>query len=154
MATAESCTGGLIGECLTRVPGSSVPYVGGWVTYSNAMKIDQLGVPPATIDEHGAVSGPVVRAMAEGALTRADAHLAVSVSGIAGPGGGTDDKPVGTVWLGLAWRDDRQPERIQTDAALLHLGGHRATIRDRAAKSALQMIRMKLLETQKTNPRK
>lgn len=146
LVTAESCTGGLIGEYLTRVPGSSEPYVGGWVTYSNAMKIEQLGVPSGLISEHGAVSEPVVRAMAEGALRRAGADLAVSVSGIAGPGGGTEDKPVGTVWLGLAWHEGQPPERIRTDTCLLQLGGHRATIRDRAAKSSLQMVRMRLMK--------
>lgn len=151
LVTAESCTGGLVGEALTRVPGSSVPYLGGWVTYSDAMKIDQLGVSPKMIDRHGAVSEPVVLAMAEGALRRGGADLAISVSGVAGPGGGTDVKPVGTVWLALAWRDETDPDRVHAAATLFNFGGDRDTIRDRTAKSAMQMVRAKLIQQQKTS---
>ena len=104
VATAESCTGGLIAAALTEIPGSSDVVDRGFVTYSNAAKSEMLGVDPALIAAHGAVSEPVARAMAEGALARSDATLAVSVTGVAGPGGGSADKPVGTVWFGLAAR--------------------------------------------------
>jgi nicotinamide-nucleotide amidase len=102
VATAESCTGGMIGEMLTRRPGSSRAFLGGAITYSNAEKVRQLGVLAETLDRHGAVSEPTVREMASGARERFGADLAVSVSGVAGPDGGSPDKPVGTVWLALA----------------------------------------------------
>ncbi len=101
LATAESCTGGIIAAMLTDVAGSSDVYRGGWVTYSNQRKRDDLGVPAALLEEHGAVSEPVVGAMAAGAAAASGARIAVAVSGVAGPGGGTDDKPVGTVCFGL-----------------------------------------------------
>ncbi len=104
VATAESCTGGLIAAALTEVPGSSDVVDCGFVTYSNAAKTGMLGVPPGLIEQHGAVSGPVAQAMAAGALARSDATLAVAVTGVAGPGGGSAEKPVGTVWFGLATR--------------------------------------------------
>jgi nicotinamide-nucleotide amidase len=104
VATAESCTGGLIAASLTAIAGSSDVVDRGYVTYSNAAKTEMLGVPAALIDAQGAVSEPVARLMAEGALARSAADLAVAVTGIAGPGGGTDKKPVGLVWFGLAWR--------------------------------------------------
>ncbi len=105
LATAESCTGGLIAGCLTEVPGSSDVVERGYVCYSNAAKIEQLGVDAALIDRHGAVSAEVAAAMADGAIDRSQATLAVSVTGIAGPGGGgTPDKPVGLVYLGTALR--------------------------------------------------
>ena len=102
VATAESCTGGMIGELLTMLPGSSAAFTGGAITYSNAEKIRQLGVREDTLAAHGAVSEPTVREMAAGARDRFATELAVAVSGIAGPDGGTPDKPVGTVWLALA----------------------------------------------------
>lgn len=105
IATAESCTGGLIAGALTEIAGSSDVVDRGFVTYSNAAKSDLLGVPPPTIAEHGAVSAPVAAAMAQGALTRSLADVAVAVTGVAGPGGGSAEKPVGTVWFGLAVRD-------------------------------------------------
>ncbi|MEM1028273.1 MAG: nicotinamide-nucleotide amidohydrolase family protein, partial [Planctomycetota bacterium] len=138
VATAESCTGGMIGSLLTDVPGSSAAYRGGWVTYTNELKSSQLGVRPGVIEAHGAVSEDVVIAMAEGARQRSGADFAVAVSGVAGPGGGTADKPVGTVWLALATPHG-------TTARLARLLGNRASIRDRAAKCALQMIRLTLL---------
>ena len=104
LATAESCTGGLIAAALTHIPGSSDVVDRGFVTYSNAAKSELLGIPAALIAVHGAVSQPVAAAMAEGAVARSDADLAVAVTGVAGPGGGTADKPVGLVWFGLARR--------------------------------------------------
>jgi nicotinamide-nucleotide amidase len=111
IATAESCTGGLVAGLLTAEPGSSNAYLGGWVTYSNAMKERELGVPRAMLDEHGAVSAEVARAMAEGALDRGDADLALSITGIAGPAGGTSEKPIGTVWIGCARRGESATAR-------------------------------------------
>lgn len=146
LTTAESCTGGLIAAMLTEVPGCSVPYMGGWVTYSNMLKIEELGVPRTMIDEHGAVSEPVVRVMAKGALCCVGADLAISVSGIAGPDGGTPEKPVGTVWLGLASIREDDRDQVDTQALRLKLIGDRAAIRDRAAKCALQMLRLHLLD--------
>ena len=102
LATAESCTGGLVAAALTEVAGSSDVVDRGFVTYSNAAKTEMLGVPADLIAAHGAVSEAVARAMAEGALARSRAQLAVAVTGLAGPGGGSADKPVGLVWLGCA----------------------------------------------------
>ncbi|MEM8737383.1 MAG: competence/damage-inducible protein A [Planctomycetota bacterium] len=138
LATAESCTGGLIGAMLTDIPGSSAAYLGGWVTYTNALKTQQLGVSAAAIDAHGAVSEPVARAMAQGARERSGADLALAVTGIAGPDGGTPEKPVGTVWLALA-------SSTQTLARCARFTGDRASIRDRATKCALQMARLSLM---------
>ena len=104
LATAESCTGGLIAASLTDIAGSSDVVERGFVTYSNAAKHELLGVPEALIADHGAVSAEVAEAMASGALDHARADVAVSVTGIAGPGGASDDKPVGLVFLGLARR--------------------------------------------------
>lgn len=104
VVTAESCTGGLVSGLLTEVPGSSGMVERGFVTYSNAAKSDLLGVPPEMIERHGAVSEEVARAMADGALARSPAHIALSVTGIAGPDGGTAAKPVGLVYLGVAAR--------------------------------------------------
>jgi nicotinamide-nucleotide amidase len=102
LATAESCTGGLIAASLTAVAGSSDVVERGFVTYSNEAKTELLGVPAALIAEHGAVSAAVAAAMAEGALARSHAQIAISVTGVAGPGGGTPAKPVGLVWFGRA----------------------------------------------------
>jgi nicotinamide-nucleotide amidase len=104
IVTAESCTGGLVSGLLTEVPGSSGMVERGFVTYSNAAKTDLLGVPEAMIARHGAVSPEVARAMADGALARTPAHIAVSVTGIAGPDGGSPEKPVGLVYLAVASR--------------------------------------------------
>lgn len=104
IATAESCTGGLVAALLTEVPGSSAVLDRGFVTYSNAAKMDLLGVPDDTLSRHGAVSEATARAMASGALARSSAHVSVSVTGIAGPGGGTGEKPVGLVHFGCARR--------------------------------------------------
>jgi nicotinamide-nucleotide amidase len=104
VATAESCTGGLIVAALTAIAGSSDVVDRGFVTYSNAAKTEMLGVPAELIAAHGAVSQPVAQAMAEGALARSLADVTVSVTGVAGPGGGSADKPVGLVWFGRAVR--------------------------------------------------
>jgi len=102
IVTAESCTGGLIAACLTEIPGSSAVVERGFVTYSNESKRDMLGVPGDMLADHGAVSEPVARAMAEGALEDSRGHVSVSVTGIAGPGGGTPLKPVGLVHIAAA----------------------------------------------------
>lgn len=102
IATAESCTGGLIAATLTAIAGSSDVVDRGFVTYSNEAKMEMLGVPAALLAAHGAVSETVARAMAEGALARSRADLSVAVTGVAGPGGGSAEKPVGLVWFGLA----------------------------------------------------
>lgn len=102
IATAESCTGGLVSGALTAIAGSSAVVERGFVTYSNAAKVDLLGVPMALIERHGAVSEPVARAMAEGALVRSPVQVSVAVTGIAGPGGGSPDKPVGLVHFAAA----------------------------------------------------
>lgn len=142
VATAESCTGGLVASMLTDVPGSSEAVLGGWVTYANAMKSGELGVPIELIEQHGAVSAEVVKAMALGALKQSGADNAVATSGVAGPGGGTPSKPVGTVWLGLAWQDEAG---LHVEAYLASLPGDRMTVRDRAAKCALQLLRLRLM---------
>jgi len=106
-ATAESCTGGLVAGAITAIAGSSDGFDRGFITYTNAAKVELLGVPVTTLDMHGAVSEATARAMAEGALARSAAHVAVAVTGIAGPSGGTPEKPVGTVWFAWAVRDGR-----------------------------------------------
>jgi nicotinamide-nucleotide amidase len=105
IVTAESCTGGMVGAARTGVPGSSNVFERGFITYSNDSKIDLLGVLPDVLETYGAVSANVAEAMAEGALTYSHADVAVSITGIAGPGGATTDKPIGLVYLGLATRD-------------------------------------------------
>lgn len=113
VATAESCTGGLIAAALTEIAGSSDVVDRGFVTYSNAAKAAMLGVDPAVIARDGAVSEAVARAMAEGAVARSEAGIAVAVTGVAGPGGGSVEKPVGTVWFGVAERGgDTRAERF------------------------------------------
>ena len=106
MATAESCTGGLIAACCTGLSGSSDWFERGFVTYSNVAKTEQLGVPATLIEAHGAVSEPVARAMALGAVAHSRAQVSVAVTGVAGPTGGSPDKPVGLVWFG--WAIDQQ----------------------------------------------
>ncbi len=136
MTSAESCTGGLIAGACTELAGSSDWFERGFVSYSNAAKTDLLGVPAALIEAHGAVSEPVARAMAAGALQRSRAQLAVAVTGVAGPGGGSVAKPVGTVWLAWAWRDANGVE--QTEAQLQHFDGDRAAVRQATIVAALQ----------------
>ena len=139
MATAESCTGGLIAAACTSVAGSSDWFERGFVSYSNAAKTELLGVDAALIAAHGAVSESVVRAMVLGALSRAGVDLAVAVTGIAGPGGGSADKPVGTVWLGLARRGP--PGDALVHAERLQLGGDRSAVREQTLRIALQRLR-------------
>jgi nicotinamide-nucleotide amidase len=134
LATAESCTGGMIAAACTTIAGSSDWFERGFVTYSNAAKTEMLGVDAALIAAHGAVSAEVARAMAEGALTHSHADLAVAVTGVAGPGGGSKDKPVGTVWLALA-RAGRG-----ANAELLQLQGDRAAIRSQTVERALRRL--------------
>jgi nicotinamide-nucleotide amidase len=107
LAVAESCTGGFLGHHITNVSGASAIFAGGMLAYSNAMKQKLLGVNESTLAQHGAVSKPVALEMVEGALAVSEADHALSVTGIAGPGGGTPEKPVGTVWLGVASRGSR-----------------------------------------------
>lgn len=136
VATAESCTGGLIAATLTAVAGCSDVVDRGFVTYSNAAKADLLGVPTDLIAAHGAVSAPVARAMAEGARERAGTNLAVAVTGIAGPGGGTHEKPVGLVHLALARSGS---ETIQTWQIF---SGDRAAVRQATVVTALNLIQL------------
>ena len=146
VSTAESCTGGLLGKMITDVPGASRVYRAGWVTYSNEAKVGQLQVEQQLLDTHGAVSGEVACAMAVSALKLSGADLGVAITGIAGPNGGTEDKPVGTVWIALAHRrDGAAADPIATDALQLQLGGDRQQIRDRAARAACQMLRLHVL---------
>jgi PncC family amidohydrolase len=102
LCTAESCTGGWIGKALTDVPGSSSVFIGGMISYANEAKIKLLGIPPEIIEFYGAVSEPVARAMAQQARETLDTDIAVSVTGIAGPSGGSSEKPVGTIWFGVS----------------------------------------------------
>ena len=134
LVTAESCTGGWIAKACTDLPGSSRWFLGGVVTYSDALKTALLGVRPATLAAHGAVSEPVVREMAAGALERLGGELAVAVSGIAGPDGGTPDKPVGTVWF--AWAR-RATAGAEIRAACERFAGDRDAVRRAAVLRAL-----------------
>lgn len=130
LATAESCTGGLVADRITNIPGSSDYFLGGVVAYDNTVKINLLNVPARLLARYGAVSEETVRAMAEGARSLLGADIAVSVSGVAGPGGGSAEKPVGTTWIGLAapegtwarhfcWKGDRMQNKASSaDAAL------------------------------------
>jgi nicotinamide-nucleotide amidase len=138
VTTAESCTGGWIAKCLTDIAGSSQWFAVGWVTYGNEAKTSQLGVPASVLKRHGAVSEPVVIAMARGALRRSGAQLAVAVSGIAGPGGAVPGKPVGTVWF--AWAR-RGPRGVQVWTQCRRFRGDRRHVRQRTVSVALQRLR-------------
>lgn len=135
IATAESCTGGLIAAALTDIPGSSDVVERGFVTYSNTAKSEMLGVPEALIRDHGAVSAEVAGAMALGALKHSRAGLAVSITGVAGPGGGTATKPVGLVYFAVAAADGRV-NRVERRFGALS----RATIRKKAVRTALSLL--------------
>lgn len=134
ITTAESCTGGLIAGLLTAIGGSSDVVDGGAVTYSNAAKTRMLGVPAALITTHGAVSEPVARAMAEGARATAGVDLAIAVTGVAGPGGGTAEKPVGLVWFGLA-----SPAGITAESQIFP--GDRTAVRLATVRHAIGLLR-------------
>lgn len=142
LATAESCTGGLIAGACTDLTGSSDWFERGFVTYSNAAKTELLGVAEALLQAHGAVSEPVARAMAAGALARSHAQWAVAVTGVAGPGGGSADKPVGTVWLAWAWRS--AVGEVATDALRQQFAGDRAAVRAATVVCALDGLLRRL----------
>jgi PncC family amidohydrolase len=133
LAAAESCTGGLVADRITDIPGSSDYFLGGVVAYDNRVKRDLLNVPPDLLAQRGAVSEEVVRAMAEGARTLLGADIAVSVSGVAGPGGGSPEKPVGTVWIGLAAPDGTWARRFCWQ-------GNRRQNKASSAEAALQFV--------------
>ncbi len=138
LATAESCTGGLIAQRLTEVPGSSTYFTEGIVAYSNEAKVRLLGVPSDLIAEYGAVSAPVAEAMADGARLRAETDFAISITGIAGPDGGSEDKPVGLVYIALS--DDAHTEHRK-----LMIPGDRQLIRWRSSQAALDLLRRRLI---------
>lgn len=138
IATAESCTGGLVAGALTEIAGSSDVFDRGWVTYSNEAKIAQLGVGSDIIDTFGAVSIATAWAMAQGALARSNADVAVAITGIAGPGGGTDKKPVGTVVFARARRGADPKEIVADQHAFGDLG--RSEIRRQAVRCALELL--------------
>jgi PncC family amidohydrolase len=132
VATAESCTGGLVAHAITEIAGSSAYFLGGFVTYADDVKRDQLGVPAELLASHGAVSAQVARAMAEGARSRLGTTIAVSITGIAGPGGGSDEKPVGLTYVAVAdqagadvrrhlWTGDRSMNKHDSAVAALEL---------------------------------
>jgi nicotinamide-nucleotide amidase len=137
IAVAESCTGGLLGARLTSIPGSSDVVLGGVIAYGNKVKQDMLGVSGDVLREHGAVSEPVARQMATGVRERTGADIGMAITGVAGPGGGTPDKPVGTVWLAVDVRGDCEVRRV-------NLLGDRDEIRRRATQSVLEMTRRRL----------
>jgi nicotinamide-nucleotide amidase len=141
LVTAESCTGGLIAAACTSLAGSSEWFERGFVIYSNEAKTELLGVTTALIEEHGAVSEAVAKAMAEGALQQSRAQVAVSVTGIAGPGGGTPAKPVGTVWLAIC-RSDAAAGGVShaTTAMRLQCASDRAAVRGQTVLTALQAL--------------
>ena len=131
LATAESCTGGMVATAITDISGSSNWFERGFVTYSNQAKTEMIGVPPELIEKHGAVSEPVARAMAEGALSNSRAQVSLAITGVAGPGGGTPEKPVGMVSFG--WSN-----RLHTSVETLVFKGDREQIRVQAATHALR----------------
>jgi nicotinamide-nucleotide amidase len=139
LAVAESCTGGLLSARLTELPGSSDYFKGGVVAYSNDVKIALAGVPPEQIERHGAVSQEVAEALADGARSQLDADVGIGVTGVAGPGGGTEEKPVGLVWISVALPGAVRLTRSMT------LPGGRADVRDRATTVALHLLRRALL---------
>ncbi|MEA2119860.1 CinA family protein [Halovibrio sp. HP20-50] len=146
VTAAESCTGGGIASAITAVAGSSGYFTTGYVTYANAAKTRLLGVPEATLAEHGAVSEAVVNAMVTGACRESGADMGVAVSGVAGPDGGSDDKPVGTVWL--AW-GNAESQR----AECFHFSGDRQAVREKAVQEALVGLVAHLMD-QAQNSRK
>jgi nicotinamide-nucleotide amidase len=144
IATAESCTGGLLAARLTELPGASDYVKGGIVAYSNEVKVSQAGVPPELIDAHGAVSQEVAEALADGARVRLGADVGVGITGVAGPGGGTEEKPVGLVWLSVSTGSHPPAEPLTRS---VNLPGGRADIRDRATTVALHLVRRALTDS-------
>ncbi len=144
VTTAESCTAGLVAAMLTEVPGSSAWFLGGWVVYANRMKTAALGVPDDLIAREGAVSEAVVRKMAVEALQRSAGDYALALTGVAGPEGGSPEKPVGTVWIGLG-KNTAGQAHVAAERFLLF--GDRSMVRERAAKTALNMLRLELRAT-------
>jgi nicotinamide-nucleotide amidase len=133
VCTAESCTGGLIAKTFTDLAGSSDWFERGFVTYSNAAKNEMLAVPVSLIEDYGAVSEAVATAMASGALRHSEADYSIAVTGVAGPGGGSDDKPVGTVWIAVASAGQMVAKRYQFD-------GDRQAVREATLHSALELL--------------
>lgn len=142
LATVESCTGGMLGQAITSVAGSSDVFLGGWVTYSNEMKERLVGVPQELLERHGAVSTEVAGAMAAGGLQRSGGDHCLSITGVAGPGGGTSQKPVGTVWIGLASKERGSGEGVECRRFLMR--GERETVRQWSVTSALAMLDLRL----------
>lgn len=138
IGTAESCTGGLIGAALTAIPGSSAVFHGGIIAYDNRIKSKVLGVSPELLKQHGAVSGQVAQAMARGAIETLDVDIAVSVTGIAGPGGGTKQKPVGTVYIGIAIRRENKLDVSATHHLFKDIS--RNKVRDMTCLAALKAL--------------
>jgi nicotinamide-nucleotide amidase len=138
VAVAESCTGGLLAQRITDVPGSSKYFIGGVIAYANEVKTKDLGVEPMLLMEHGAVSAPVAEAMAEGVRARVGTDFGLSITGVAGPGGGTEEKPVGTVFIALA-------DEMKTEHRRLTIPGDRNLVRWRASQAALDMLRRRLI---------
>ena len=133
ICTAESCTGGLIAKSFTDLAGSSDWFECGFVTYSNQSKIEMIGVPESVITEYGAVSEAVVNAMASGALRNSAAEISIAVTGVAGPAGGSDDKPVGTVWIGVASSHQQMAKKYRFD-------GDREAIREATMRQAIEDV--------------
>jgi len=141
LVTAESCTGGWLAKLMTDVVGSSHWFERGFVTYSNESKQEMLGVSPSIIEEQGAVSEATVRAMAQGALEKSHAQLSVAISGIAGPGGATPDKPVGTVWFSWGFRKTSStPEAVYINSHHCLFDGDREAVRRQAVAHAMQVM--------------
>lgn len=133
VATAESCTGGLVAKAITDLPGASEYFAGGMIAYANDIKVTGLGVDPASLDTCGAVSREVALQMADGARRRFAADVAMAITGVAGPGGGAPDKPVGTVWLAVALPDGSSQARVE------RFSGGRGAVRDASAAAILEM---------------
>lgn len=144
LVVAESCTAGLLAAMLTETPGASKYFTGGWVVYANALKTDALAVPAELIQTEGAVSEAVARKMTEGALTKGKADYALAITGVAGPEGGSSEKPVGTVWIAMA---EKMAAGMRVTAEKNVFPGDRVFIRERAAKAALNILRLGLIQT-------
>ena len=140
IAAVESCTSGLASDFITRVPGASNVFWGSFITYSSDAKVKLVGVSEELIKEHGEVSRPVALAMAEGALEKSGAFWVFSVTGFAGPGGGTTSAPVGTVWIAVAGRDGTEKEAFRSTAKMFSFTGSRNEVREAAAAAALETL--------------